>query len=149
MKKLLLIVLATLSFSALANDRDDPMGRNTGGITFQNMAADMSTHAANTNANTSALNGGDTSVKITNKRPLPNAPGMGASSSNTTSMNRKLHQTTVSVLFGGITSVTMDLDIVSFVASKPSEDEQLAACIDSSQFREFRRLKNNNCPNDK
>lgn len=149
MKKLLLILAMTLSCSAFANDRNDPMGR--GGITFQNMAADMSTSAAasNSNANTNALNGGGNTVKIENKRPLPNAPGMGASSSNTTSMNRKLHQTTVSFLLGGITSVTMDLDIVSFVASKPSEDEQLAACIDSSQFREFRRLKNNNCPNDK
>lgn len=145
--------MLSMSLTAMASSRDDPM--NQGSIIFQNMSADMSTYTStisknsNSIANTSAggtATGIGGSVNINNERPLPNAPAMSASSSNTTSLHRKLNQKTVSILFGGFTSVSMDLDIVSFVASEPNEDVQLAACIDSEQYRTFRRLKHNACP---
>lgn len=136
-----------------------------GNITYNNMSADMATTAALSNSNTStnsATNsasnsalGGASSVKINTPRALPNAPAMGASSSNTTSLNRKLNQKTVSFLLGGFTSVNMDLDIVSFVQSNPSEEAKLAACVDSQDYRTFRKLLNAEnssvptCPQDK
>lgn len=149
MKKLLLAVLLATSMSAMASSRDDPM--NQGSIVYQNMGVDMATYSStlSTNSNTNTLAstnsggtatgiGGDVSIKT--ERPLPNAPGMGASSSNTTSLHRKLNQKTISIIFGGFTSVTMDLDVISFWQTNPSEELQLAACFDGSQaYKDFKK----------
>lgn len=139
----LAIMLATLLVPTSAS-AGNPM-QPTGGITYPALSADITNEASNNNTvdASAASNGG--SVKIENKRALPNAPGMGASSSNTTSLHRKLNQKTYSILLGGYTSVTMDLDIVSFVQSKPSAREELAACIDSEEFRTLRKSENNPC----
>jgi hypothetical protein len=145
MKKLL--VAFTLLF-ALSAQAGNPMQPTGGSIVYQALAQDITNTASNKNTVDASAIGTGTggNVSIENKRPLPNAPGMGASSSNTTSLHRKLNQKTVSILLGGFTSVTMDLDIVSFVQSKPNAREELAACIDSAEFRKLRELENNACP---
>jgi len=95
--------------------------------------------------------GGDssTNIDIDNKRQLPFAPGLSAGSSNSTGTHRIYQQRQGSFLLGGWTIVDMVLDLPAFVGSEPSDDEQLAACVQDANFREYRRLQNNPCPQDK
>lgn len=142
MKKLLVALALSTSLVAVAS----PLQPSGGSIYYTNLGIDMATYSSTLNKNSIANtseggNGGSGgNVSIKTERPLPNAPAMGASSSNTTALHRKLNQKTVSVLFGGYTSVTMDLDVISFWQTNPSEELQLAACFDGSQaYKDFKK----------
>ena len=145
MKKLLVALALSTSLVAVAS----PLQPSGGSIYYTNLGIDMATYSSTLNKNSIANtseggNGGNGgsggNVSIKTERPLPNAPAMGASSSNTTALHRKLNQKTISILFGGFTSVTMDLDVISFWQTNPSEELQLAACFDGSQaYKDFKK----------
>ena len=137
--KLLSALLLLISMNAYATDKP-PQAQATAAAFANSTSKSTSESASNSNAN----NGG---VEFNDRLQLPHAPGLSSGSSNTTSPHRIYKQRQVSFLLGGYTSIDMALDIVSFVGSKPDEDTQLAACIQSEDFRTWRKLKNSPCPN--
>lgn len=90
-------------------------------------------------------------VKVTNKDrfQIPGGSGnLGAVSTTTTSPHRYVDAYGVSIVWGMFSwnATNMKFDIVSFVASNPTEESQLAACIISQEFRQYRALSKKECP---
>lgn len=150
MKQSLLIASLLIATSAHAGNHQQPnQGANAlaGASASASSASSSSIKATLSNSsivNANASNGG---VEFNDKLQIPNAPGLSSGSSNTTAPHRIYKQRQVSTILGGWTNIDMELDLVSFIGSKPDDDSQLAACIQSSDFREFRRLKGVACPN--
>jgi len=149
MKRTILTAALLISFNAMAGHPQQNQGANAlaGAYSSASSSSSSSIKATLSNSsivNANASNGG---VEFNDKLQIPNAPGLSSGSSNTTAPHRIYKQRQVSTVLGGWTNIDMELDLVSFIGSKPDEDSQLAACIQSSDFREFRRLKGAACPN--
>jgi hypothetical protein len=137
--KFTLLFLMLFTINAYATDRNPHANAGAIGLGISN--ANSSSNSTS-NGSASASNG----LNVEDRLQIPNSPGLSSGSSNTTSPHRIYKQRQLSFILGGYTAIDMELDIVSFVGSNPSDDQQLAACIQSEDFRAFRKLKGFNCP---
>ena len=149
MKQSILVMAMLVSFNAMAGQHNNQGATALAGASALSSSSIKASLSSSSLSNSSALGGSANNggVEFNDRLQIPNAPGLSSGSSNTTAPHRIYKQRQVSTILGGWTNIDMDLDLVSFIGSKPDDDAQLAACIQSADFREYRRLKGNVCPN--
>lgn len=158
MKYVLAVVLLMLSMAAMAcgnkclpdgNGATANASASAGAVALAGSLSSSSV-VSNLSNNTSTNVGGSTSsINVEDRLQLPPAPSLSASSSNSTGKYRILKQRQVSFLLGGFTNVDMELDVVSLVEAlqkEPNPRVELAACIESENFRKLRKAEGNACP---
>lgn len=92
-------------------------------------------------SNTSA--GGNSSVNVDNDK-LPVSSAMSASS-NTSAECRYLQANSVQAFFVGATNTTMLRDLVCTLAKPLNDEQKLALCIESADYRKIRKQIGSEC----
>jgi len=135
MKKILLAVALTL-----------PLVANAGWGNSANASAGAVALAGGGQGGAGGNVGGIVVEGDNQRLQIPNAPSIGAASSNTTSAHRMLKSESFSFLFLAHSSTTMEFDLVSFIQSNPNSNVQWSACFQEQIYRDFREYVGQPCP---
>lgn len=156
MKTLALVVALLFSLVVHAGGKYEPAGGSisnasstAGAIALSGSLSSSSVVSNQNNTATNTVGDTSSSINVEDRLQLPPAPSLSASSSNSTGKYRILKQRQVSFLLGGFTNVDMELDVVSLVEAlqkEPNPRVELAACIESENFRKLRKAEGNACP---
>jgi hypothetical protein len=133
---LVLAVVLSASTAVFAGDKYTPS--NTAAASA--LAGSLSISGALAGSNSDSGASANNAINFEDRLQLPNAPGLSSGSSNSSGKHRIFKQRQGSFLLGGWTNIDMVIDLPDFLGSDPTWEQELGACVQDADYREWRRL---------